>query len=521
MSSDEKEGIRHGQPDVDVTPVPSPTASTPPVSAPADVDDAWKYLNAHRDATSDVPDEGTADIKHIRRKVDYRIVPLVFFLYVLQYTDKLVLNYAGVMTIREDLNLTGNDFSNLVTSTYVAVVVWEIPTIYFLQKVPVAKYLAINAILWGIATACGAAATNFQTMLVCRIFLGIFEATVNPSIMLIAGRWYTKPEQAPRLSFWLFGLSVGQVFGGAISYGFQSLPPGTTMAGWRIMFILMGCLTVIIGILTFWIMPDNPMEPKWLSPKEKVAILKHISVNQTGVENRKVRMAEIWEALRDPQVWLIWLIIFLLATNAGVTVGYSATLIKNWGYTSKQATLLNMPGAAFSAIAILGPGWAIRHGIGHRWAWVCLTLAPATMGAALMSFLPNSNRAGLLAGIFLINFFSGSMTVFWNWTPANVAGATKRAFVTAMLAALSATGSAIGPQAFQAKDAPEYRPAKIMAMSVMAVSFCLTIVLFLYYVWQNKSRRKVGDKETRDAFMSPEVWVRMTDKENKAFRYVY
>ena len=92
MSSDEKEGIRHGQPDVDVTPVPSPTASTPPVSAPADVDDAWKYLNAHRDATSDVPDEGTADIKHIRRKVDYRIVPLVFFLYVLQYTDKLVLN---------------------------------------------------------------------------------------------------------------------------------------------------------------------------------------------------------------------------------------------------------------------------------------------------------------------------------------------------------------------------------------------------------------------------------------------
>jgi hypothetical protein len=31
------------------------------------------------------------------------------------------------MTLREDLKLTGNDFSNLVTATYVAIVVWEIP----------------------------------------------------------------------------------------------------------------------------------------------------------------------------------------------------------------------------------------------------------------------------------------------------------------------------------------------------------------------------------------------------------
>jgi hypothetical protein len=138
-----------------------------------------------------------------------------------------------------------------------------------------------------------------------------------------------------------------------------------------------------------------------------------------------------------------------------------------------------------------------------------------------MSFLPNANKPGLLAGIFLINFFPGSMTVFWNWAPANIAGATKRAFVTAMIAALSATGSAIGPQAFQAKDAPDYRPAKIMALSVMAASAVLTFLLFLYYVWQNKSRSKVGDKETRDAFMNPEVWARMTDRENKAFRYVY
>jgi hypothetical protein len=91
MSTDEKEGIKHKHPAVHATPLPSPAGSTPPSNAPTDVDDAWRFLDANRQATADVPDEGI-DIKRIRRKVDLRIVPLAFCLYILQFTDKLVLN---------------------------------------------------------------------------------------------------------------------------------------------------------------------------------------------------------------------------------------------------------------------------------------------------------------------------------------------------------------------------------------------------------------------------------------------
>ncbi|KAK0639885.1 allantoate permease [Cercophora newfieldiana] len=519
MSNEEKVSNHHV---VDEAPLPSPSPDHPASSSDGkiEVDDAWKYLDAHREASAQ--DVEPMEMLPIRRKVDYRIVPLAFILYVMQYTDKLVLNYAGVMTMREDLNLTGNDFSNLATSTYVAVAIWEFPNIYFLQRVPAAKWLAANAIGWGIATACGAAATNYQTMLVTRIFLGIFEATVNPSLMLIAGRWYTKPEQAPRLSFWLMGLGIGQILGGAVSYGFQSLAPGAVkLAGWRIMFLVLGCITIFFGILTWFIMPDNPMAVKWLTPKEKVALLRHISVNQTGVENKRVRVKEIWEALRDPPVWMIWISIFLLASTAGITVAYSATLIRNFGYTPKQATLLNMPAGLVSMTVQAVPAFFIRRGIGHRWAWAIATLIPTMLGSALMSFLPNSNKAGLLAGIYLINCLPGPLTVFWSWAPANIAGATKRAFVTAILAAMSAAGSSTGPQTFQAKDAPDYRPAKITALATQAASGCTIIALFFWYVYQNKHRRKVTDAETREAFMNPEVWERLTDRENKAFRYTY
>lgn len=178
--------------------------------------------------------------------------------------------------------------------------------------VPAAKWLGANVILWGIATACGAAAHNYQTILVSRIFLGIFEATIGPSLLLISSQWYTKSEQAPRFSFWYVGLGIGQIIGGAVSHGFQHVSPHAGLEGWRIMFIVLGVITVTIGSSTFFFVPDTPMKAKWLSDAEKVALLKHVSVNQTGIESRKFRPKEILEALCDPQLYLMVLSVILV-----------------------------------------------------------------------------------------------------------------------------------------------------------------------------------------------------------------
>lgn len=64
-----------------------------------------------------------------------------------------------------------------------------------------------------------------------------------------------------------------------------------------------------------------------------------------------------------------------LTGTAGVTVAYSATLIRNFGYTSKQATLLNMPGGLVSIATTIIPGLAVGRG-GHRWAWALGMLVP-------------------------------------------------------------------------------------------------------------------------------------------------
>lgn len=404
--------------------------------------------------------------------------------------------------------------------------------------VPAAKWLGLNVIFWGIATASGAAATSYRTLLVSRIFLGIFEATIGPSLLLISSQWYTKSEQAPRFSFWYCGLGFGQIIGGAISYGFQHVAPGTGLAGWRIMFVTLGCVTVVIGLATLWLVPDTPMQARWLTDSEKVALLKHVSINRTGIQSRKFQPRQVLEALMDPQLYLMVLAVILVSTDrlrnfscansvqlsvsSGVVTTYSATLIRNLGYVPKRAALMNMPSGVVSIFFTVLVGIGIRKQ-SNRWLWIVICIIPAIIGGALMSFLPISNRNGCLAGIYLVNAVVAPLPVLYAWTAANVSGSTKRAFAAAVVSGSFSIGNIIGPQTFQAKDAPGYRPAKIAVMGTQAGCAVVTVALYIYYRWQNQKRNK-GQSEVQfceESFMSKDAWNTGTDREDRGFRYTY
>lgn len=55
----------------------------------AKVDDAWDFLNRFQ---NDSTDTSVVDINALRRKIDWRIVPLMFGCYTMQFLDKVILN---------------------------------------------------------------------------------------------------------------------------------------------------------------------------------------------------------------------------------------------------------------------------------------------------------------------------------------------------------------------------------------------------------------------------------------------
>lgn len=236
----------------------------------------------------------------------------------------------------------------------------------------------------------------------CRIALGICEAVIGPALIMITSMYYTKAEATPRYGFWYCGLGVGQIIGGLISFAAQHAPPTLSFAGWRIMFVSVGVANILVSILCLTFLPSTMESAPFLLPAERTFISHRLAADRAGTGPKIFSWRGALAAFSDLQSWLLALLTLLTTTPSGVITTYSSILIKNFGYTAREAALLNTPSGLVSIAATLLTTYSIVRGW-QRTAVIALILLPTLLGAALMSFLPSSNQAGLLAGIYLVN----------------------------------------------------------------------------------------------------------------------
>jgi hypothetical protein len=91
-----------------------PTASTEPslnsgevVNIPGEKGDiALKFIHDYGHLTYTLEEE-----KAVLKKIDMRLMPLMFISYMIVYMDKSILGQAAVYGIRQDLNFKGQDYS--------------------------------------------------------------------------------------------------------------------------------------------------------------------------------------------------------------------------------------------------------------------------------------------------------------------------------------------------------------------------------------------------------------------------
>lgn len=87
------------------------------------------------------------------------------------------------MGLRQDTKISADQFSQLALVFYVTYLAFEFPTGYLMQRLPTAKYLGANVILWGLMTALVSTAKNWAGLVTLRVLLGCFEAVVAPALV--------------------------------------------------------------------------------------------------------------------------------------------------------------------------------------------------------------------------------------------------------------------------------------------------------------------------------------------------
>jgi MFS family permease len=126
------------------------------------------------------------------------------------------------------------------------------------------------------------------------------------------------------MALWFLGNAVANVVAGLIAYGIGTID--SHIASWKLLFIILGCVTVGYGILLTFVLPDSPSRAWFLNAYERKIALHRTLENRTGVmDEGKFRVSQMIDALTDPQAWLL--------------VGYSLTQnIPNGGFSSVRTT---------------------------------------------------------------------------------------------------------------------------------------------------------------------------------------
>lgn len=314
----------------------------------ADRNDADEALRVLEGENGEVIEMTPEDERKLLRKIDWNLMPLLCLVYGLNYLDKTTVSYASIMGLKTDLGLQGQQYSWIGSMFYFGYLFWEYPTNRLLQRLPLGKWSAFNVIMWGLILCCMAATKNFAGAMTVRFFLGVFEAAVTPGFALFTSQWYTIKEQGARTGIWFSFNGWGQILGGFVAYGIAvgTAKHPVAVESWQLLFLVIGLFTAFIGCIFLYVMPDNQLNARFLTEKEKVLAIERIRINQQGVGNKHFKFYQMKEALTDPMVWaFVFYSLVADIPNGGIS-NFFSQLIVSFGFSNEQSLLLGTPGGA-------------------------------------------------------------------------------------------------------------------------------------------------------------------------------
>ncbi|EAU29865.1 predicted protein [Aspergillus terreus NIH2624] len=481
--------------------------------------DADEALKAFQELQGETIELDEATNKRLLRIIDWRMMPIMCFVYGMNYLDKTTLSYASVMGIKDDINLKGDQYQWLGSLFYFGYLAWEYPTNRLLQRLPLGKYSAACIIIWGSILCCFAAVNNYPGAIAIRFFLGVFEASVTPGFALLTSQWYTKEEQGSRVNIWFSFNGWGQILGGFVAYGIAvgTAKHGSSIEPWKIVFLITGLLTVVLGLVFLWVVPDSQLNARWLKKEDRILAVARVRANQQGIGNKHFKLYQVKEALVDPMTWAFFFYALIADIPNGGITNFFNQLITSFGYTAEQSLLYGAPGGAVEVIAL------VLNGIVGRYTsqrLLCSTggLIASIIGMVLIVALPLDNNVGRLIGYYMTQASPTPFVALLSMVSSNVAGYTKKTTVAALYLIGYCAGNIIGPQVFRPKDAPRYIPAEITIIVCWGV--CVFLILFILWWYKRQNAKKAEARASPDYVrLENQEFLDLTDWENKEFVY--
>jgi MFS family permease len=294
------------------------------------------------------------------------------------------------------------------------------------------RILAIGIAGWSIATAATGLATDFATLAIARIGVGIGEATAFPAAMSLIPDLFRPQARGRAVAVFQSSTYIG-IVGGTVLAGVLA-----AAVGWRQMFFWAGGVGVVLAVL----MLVSAKEPPRGTDGHPTAPAGSFADLSQGLQR-------LW---RSPG--LAWLVIGYGVAGmltAVLAAWGPAFLQRSHGVPLAQVGVVIGPAVGLGGIAgtlfagFLADAVRRRTGSARATLWIPIVSLPLSVPCVLgFAFLPSLTAA--MSSAALMNFLlAGAIIPSINFAVDTAAPGDRGLTATMMLAASGLIGSTIGP----------------------------------------------------------------------------
>ncbi|KAF2768361.1 MFS general substrate transporter [Teratosphaeria nubilosa] len=318
-------------------------------SVDKDNEPAYDYAGAH----------DKIDPKEIAlvRKLDLFLMPILWIMYFLNYLDRNAIALARLDGLEDDLKLKGRQYETCVSMLFVGYILGQVPSNMIITRVRPSLWLSGFMALWAVVSGSAALTHDYKSMVVARFFLGVTEAPWTPGALYILSIFYNRKEMATRISIMYSGNVLANAFAGLIAAGvFDGMGGAQGLAGWRWYFILIGVITFVVAILSAFVLPDDPLTTRWLTPEERQLANSRIVRDTVDHAGPQTSLKGLWDIMKDPKVW-----IFCFMDHAHVAAtgfkNFFPTVVKTLGFSRTVTLVLTCPPYLIAALVAIYWSW--------------------------------------------------------------------------------------------------------------------------------------------------------------------
>ncbi|KAF2470366.1 MFS general substrate transporter [Lindgomyces ingoldianus] len=440
------------------------------------------------------------------RKLDIYLVPVVMLLYLLSFLDRVNIGNARLYKMETDLSINSTQFQVALSILFVTYILSELPSNLVLKKLRPSRWISFITVAWGIIATLTGVVQNYAGLIVCRLFLGAVEGGLFPGMAIYLTFFYTKRELALRIGYLFVSAALAGACGGLLAFAVGHMQGISGQSGWRWIMIIEGLPTFVLGIATWWILPDNPHTAYFLTEKEKALATTRLT-RQTGYTKRATEFhwKDVKAGLKD---WKIWAFSFAQFGADTMLYGYSTflpTIIRgiNPGASPALVQVLTIPCYTLGAITYLITARVSDHQQRRGMYAVLLGLVSIVGYAMLIS---DSSSGVHYAGCFLVAM--GLYVVVGlplAWLPTNCPRYGKRTTATGLQLSIGNCSGIMASFLYPAKEGPRYVRGHAVSLAMVAWAVSVYAFMWFYFAGVNAQRGKGNEDHTVQGMTDEEI----------------